>query len=252
MEPGGAAVDTEDASDAMHFEDEDHQSTFLEVMKSMYDSRELVDVTLCVQDQSFYCHRNVLAATSPYFRAMFTTDLTERRQERIHLHEVDPSSVELVIDYSYTGQIEITKQNAQNLLAVASLFQISPIHKACARFMETQLDVTNCVGIYYFAQMHNCEDLRVKAQEHTEKNFVEVSRGEEFLSLDIKRVIEILQSNELNVEKEEFVFEAAMSWVNHDKDNHKRYLPELLPHIRFGLMSSKYIHEHVMHNEVKI
>lgn len=251
MDAAKASVDEAcSASDTMHFENEDHHSTFLEVMKSMYDVSELVDVTLCVHDQTFRCHRNVLAATSPYFRAMFTTGLTETSQERIELHEVDPSSVQQVINYAYTGQLEITKLNAQNLLAVASLFQITPIHRACARYMETQLDVTNCVGIYYFAQIHNCEELKVKGQEHIEKNFVEVSEGEEFLSLDWQRVAEIIQSNELNVEKEELVFEAAMRWVNHDPDHQNRYLPDLLPHIRFGLVTPKYLHEHVLNSKV--
>ena len=234
--------------DTMTIENDEHQHTLLETLKSMYDSGHLIDVKICVQDKEFPCHRNVLAATSPYFRAMFTIDLNESKQEKIRILEVDANSVQQVIEYAYTGRIEITKSNAQNLLGVASLFQIIPIHNACAKFMETQLDVSNCIGIHCFAQIHNCDDLRNKAKEHIEKNFTEVSQGEEFVSLTKDKISEILSSNELNVEKEEVVFEALLKWVQHDQDMRSKYIGDLLPLVRFGLLNSKFVQETVASN----
>ena len=225
--------------------DQMHQSELLENLKSLYDNQQLVDVTICVQHRDFLCHRNVLAATSPYFKAMFTTALTESTRDRIDIYEVDNESFELVLGYAYSGRVEITKANAQNLLAAASLFQIAAILKACARFMEMQLDVSNCIGIHYFAQVHDCSQLTNKAREHIEKNFVEVSRGDEFLSLTPDKVGELLVSNELNVEREESVFEALMKWVQHNEAVHLPYLSTLLPHIRFGLISKRYIQDNI-------
>ena len=238
--------------DVMTIENDEHQHTLLETLKSMYDTGQLIDVTICVQDQEFPCHRNVLAATSPYFRAMFTTDLNESKQDKVSILEVDANSVRQVIEYAYTGHIEITKNNAQNLLAVASLFQIIPIHNACARFMETQLDISNCIGIHYFAQIHNCDELRNKAKEHIEKNFTEVSQGEEFVSLTKDKVSEILSSNELNVEKEEVVFEALLKWVQYDQESRSDYIGDLLPLVRFGLLNSKFVQETVAANNTII
>ncbi len=234
--------------DAMTIENEEHKNTLLSNMKSLHDSRQLIDVTICIQDNEFPCHRNVLAATSPYFRAMFTTDLNESKQDRITILEVDAKSVQQVIEYAYTGCIEINKGNAQNLLAVASLFQIPPIHSACAKFMESQLDVSNCIGIHYFAQIHGCDELSTKAKEHTEKNFTEVSVCEEFLSLPMEKIGEILSSNELNVEKEEYVFETLLRWIKYDEENHSKFIGDLLPCVRFGLLNSKYVQEHVRTN----
>lgn len=232
-------------SDSMVFENDDHQSTLLTSMKSLYDDALLVDLVLCVQEQRFSCHRNVLACTSPYFKAMFTADLTESKQTEVKLHEVEPDSVQLIIDYAYTGRIEITKINAQNLLAASSLFQITPILKACAKFMETQLDASNCIGIHYFAHIHNCTELRNKAREHIEKNFVEVSQGEEFLTLSEEKLSEIISSNELNVDQEEVVYEALLNWINSDKDKRLPRFADLLPLVRFGLINSRYIQDNI-------
>lgn len=43
-----------------------------------------------VEDQSFSAHRIVLAATIPYFYAMFTHDMAESRVKEITMKEIDP------------------------------------------------------------------------------------------------------------------------------------------------------------------
>ena len=42
------------------------------VFKELQEQRQLCDVTIRVGDHDFVAHRVVLAATSPYFRGMFT------------------------------------------------------------------------------------------------------------------------------------------------------------------------------------
>jgi len=91
----------------------------------MYDSRQLTDVCITVDNQQFHCHRAVLAASSCYFHAMLTTGLAESRQSDIELHEVDAESVKALIDYAYTGSVPITPLNVQNLIVTASLFQVN-------------------------------------------------------------------------------------------------------------------------------
>lgn len=46
---------------------------------------KLCDVTLIVSDRQFSAHRVVLAATIPYFQAMFTHDMVESNQREISM-----------------------------------------------------------------------------------------------------------------------------------------------------------------------
>lgn len=231
------------------FQNEMHAGNFLKEMNLLYEDDLLKDITLCVQGQSLSCHKVVLAAASPYFKAMFTLDLNESKQSHIELHEIDFESVSFIVDYSYTGSINIHQDNVQNLLGAASLFQILPVQKACAKFLETQVDNSNCIGIFNFAHIHNCDSLRLKAREHIEKNFTEVCRGEEFLCLSLDKVEDLISSDELNVEREEIVFEAVMTWISEKEEDRRSFIGGLLPHIRLGLLSVKYLKDNVMNNK---
>lgn len=57
-------------------------------------------------------HRIVLAACSPYFVAMFTS-FEESGRDRVALQGVEYHALELLVEYVYTSQIQVTEQNVQ-------------------------------------------------------------------------------------------------------------------------------------------
>ena len=235
--------------ESVFFQNEMYAGTFLKEMNILFENDLLKDITLRVQGQLMSCHKIVLAAASPYFKAMFTLDLNESKQSLIELHEIDFDSVSHIIEYTYTGMIKIHQENVQNLLSAASLFQILPIQRACAKFLETQIDNANCIGIFNFAHIHNCNSLQQKAREYIEKHFTQVCRGEEFFNLSVDKVKDLICSDELNVEQEEVIFEAIMAWISQDEKGRRSLISELLPHIRIGLLSVKYLKDCVMNNK---
>lgn len=53
-----------------------------------------------------------MASASPVFLAMFT-NFKEKTEDCVIMKELDSTALELIIDYIYTGQIIITKENVQ-------------------------------------------------------------------------------------------------------------------------------------------
>ncbi|KAL0158270.1 hypothetical protein M9458_046346, partial [Cirrhinus mrigala] len=45
------------------------------------------------------------------------------------------------------------------LLPAASLLQLNGVRDACCKFLLSQLDPSNCLGIRGFADTHSCSDL---------------------------------------------------------------------------------------------
>ncbi|KAH3851436.1 kelch-like protein 12 isoform X2 [Dreissena polymorpha] len=227
----------------MNFRNDAHESSLLKEMKRLFDEDLLKDVTLCVGKLEFTCHKNVLASLSPYFRLMFTLDLAEKKQDRIEIFDVDATAMKDILEYAYTGKIKITIRNVQDLLSAASLFQILPVQRACAKFLENHLSVSNCIGIYHFAEIHNCVALKIKAREFIEKNFTDVVKSDEFYSLNLIKLSEFILSDELNVETEDTVLEALINWAEHEFASRKNDFCELLPLVRLPLIRSHIVRD---------
>jgi len=162
-------------------------------MQMMRSHRMLTDVVLEVGSELFHVHKVVLAAASPYFKAMFTGGLRECEMSRVKLQGVCPTSMGKLIKFMYTGTINVSELTVCDLLPAATMFQVYikilplsslVIHNlclqiidvidACCSFLERQLDPSNAIGIASFAQQHSCEDLFWKAQYFIERYFTQV------------------------------------------------------------------------------
>lgn len=78
-------------------------------------------------------------------------DMLERNKDIVELHDIDVQSLKQLIDFAYTGEIDITEENVQVLLPASSLLQIQSVREACCKFLLRQLHPSNCLGIRSFA-----------------------------------------------------------------------------------------------------
>ncbi|XP_048883902.1 kelch-like protein 3 isoform X2 [Brienomyrus brachyistius] len=201
----------------------------------------LCDVLLLADGVEVPAHRVVLASCSPYFCAMFTGDMSESTAQQVEIRDVDGFTLQRLVDYIYTAEIEVTEENVQVLLPAASLLQLIDVRQMCCNFLRTQLHPTNCLGIRAFADLHACTQLMSQAQAHAEQRFSEVVLGEEFLGLSLQQVCCLISSDKLTVSTEEKVFEAMVSWIKHDEGARLTHMPKLMEHVRLPLLSCDYL-----------
>lgn len=89
-----------------------HNKSF-QVMNTLREQNQLCDVLLMAGGNEIPAHKVVLASSSPYFRAMFTGELSESRQTVVTMREIDSHALELLVQYVYTAEIEVTEDNVQ-------------------------------------------------------------------------------------------------------------------------------------------
>ena len=89
----------------------------------------------------------------------FPGSLSESQQDTVTLQELDEHAMETVVDFFYSGEIEISENNVQDLLPVTCLLQVKSLQQACCEFLKRQLSSENCLGNeiyqerYYSKQM---------------------------------------------------------------------------------------------------
>ncbi|XP_077993675.1 kelch-like protein 41 [Glandiceps talaboti] len=236
--------------DRGEFQNKKHAQLLMEGLHELFESQQFFDVTLVIESRRFACHRNILSACSSYFKAMFTNDLAESRQNQIVICNVNPQAVQLILNYIYSSKLKITEENVQSLLSAAHLFQIQAIVDACCRFMENHLHPTNCIGVYHFADTYTCNGLKNTANSFLNDNFKDVCKQDEFMQLSGEELIEIISREELNVITEEEVFEAAMTWIKYDIENRSQFLYRILCKVRLALIDSNYFQCKIQCNQL--
>ena len=219
-----------------------------EAMKELREEQKLCDVTLVVRDQLISAHKLVLAASSRYFRSMFAGDMLESRSSSVELREVEPEAIKLLVDFSYSSQLEITTNNVQSLMAASSLFDFPSVLDATSKFLATHLHPSNCLGMRSFGVTYGSESLVLAASWHFRNHFIDAIKSEEFLSLPADVFCDLLDSDEVNVRSEEDVYKGLELWLQHDPETRKESLPSLLAHVRLPLLSLLFLKQYVEPN----
>ena len=234
--------------------EENHSISILNVLNDFRENKFLCDLVLVVQQKEMYCHRNILAAGSPYFRGMFSTKMKENMESKpVILNDLTVEIMELILAFLYTGQVLLTAENVKDIVAAANYFLMDNLKETCCQYLKKNLKPSNCLGVESIAEQFGCDELKEFTHQYILDNFVEVSQSKEFLSLCSEHVLELLSNDGTNVEKEEQIYEALLTWVKgSDKDQFERIkeLENLLCMVRFPLMSPYYIADHVEKEEI--
>ncbi|XP_078582085.1 kelch-like protein 24 [Branchiostoma floridae x Branchiostoma japonicum] len=225
-----------------------HAGSLLQGLQELRSDNLLTDVVLCVSGKEIPCHRNVLAACSEYFRAMFCNGHRESKEHKVTIHEVTPGALQLLVDYAYTSKVTITQDNAVELLEGANFFQILPVRDACVTFMSNNLSAKDCLQMMHIGNMLSCPDLENRARSYALKEFATLSKAPEFLSSTKAQLVTLISSDDLNA-SEETVYTAVMTWINHDTDGRNQDMRELMELVRFPFMDKQYFLENVESNE---
>ena len=230
------------------------QASFcVELMKRLNIQRKqdyLCDITLVSKDNiEFKAHRNVLSAATPFFYKLLQSDMKENREGIIRLEEISGSVMEDVLEFIYTGTVEVTQENAEELIAAGNYLIIPGLKTASGRFLEGEMSDKNCISTFYFAEKYDCDELITNSRRFIHKNIVSVAKLDEFLHLEAEKIAKWISSDEITVSEEADVFKIILDWVNHRKSERKTAFEELFGHVRLGFLSRDCL-EDVVTNEL--
>ena len=122
------------------------------------------DCTLAIGDQTVNAHKNILVIKSDYFRALFVGPLAETDKSEVDLSTItdDISAVKSVVDFMYSGEIEIDETNYENLMKLSAYLLISKLQRYCEEFIVKSVDINSCIKFYFVCMKNGFSDLEDK------------------------------------------------------------------------------------------
>ncbi len=234
-----AEEDTQAASESI-FHDRNYSLDILYSLNKQRQQKQFTDLVLKVEGKDFYCHRAILIAISPYFRAMLTSDMKESIEEEVTLHDLNAENFKRLLDFVYTCRLYLNDENAQEIMELACFLQLLPAISACGLYLKDQLATSNCLGILNFAYMYSCSELYDDATNFALEHFSEVITSDEYQDLQPVILSGLIADDRLNVRKEESVYQAVMLWLRYDIEERLAQLPSVLIHVRLPLINPEY------------
>ena len=223
------------------------------------ENGDFIDVRLKVDESIFPAHRNVLAANSDYFHAMFTNGMKKSNQEVIELKDksISALSFNIILDSIYRGDVLVCKENVFEVLATASHLQMPIIVRQCCDFLDKEyiqgyIDIQTYLHLLAFANLHGLRDLKEATQSKMASVYKEICEREEFLShIDADQFLNLLSRDDLSVPSETFVFKSVMQWIKHKKEERMPVAAKVIGAVRLGLVDTKDVAEELNTEEMQ-
>ncbi|KAK7919280.1 hypothetical protein WMY93_010564 [Mugilogobius chulae] len=214
----------------------------------MRREQQLCDALLNVAGRQFPVHKVILCCCSTYFKALFTHWSSPNCSD-FEITHVSADIMEIILDFAYTGVVNVTQENLQELFMAADRFDVGGISQACCQVMEQQLSSSNCIATWQITNSFYYPQLRKKVFSFILKQFEEVvANSSEFFSLSMEDLCLIIEDDQLNVKDERIVFEVVISWIGHAPQERYQYLVLLLQKIRLALIHPDYFIQCVQSN----
>ena len=220
--------------------DTTYRNDFMKCMDNLRRFAQYTDVTLLSGDVNMPCHRAVLAVASEYFNAMFSCGLNECTSSVVEL-PMEPDTLSSIVEYVYTGEIELTAENVESLVKATDLLHLDTLKAACDTFMLSHVEPANCVGFYQFAKLYRIDQLQQKARRVMCAEFNSVARHAELKQLTCDELIDWIKDDDVVVENEDIVCESVLDWVRYNVDNRRSSLETILQYVRLPYCTTNYL-----------
>ena len=242
----------ESLAESMSADPSKHRQELLERLDILRNNDSFCDVTIAVKDKEFKAHRAVLAAASPFFLTLLTSNMKESNEQliKVELEEATETVMEDALKYLYTGNVTVVEERAHNLIATANFLLLPSLKTMTGNVLKETVSTENCVFNYYFADKYECVELKEKCREVINTNFSVVMETEDFLKLDQKQVMEWVSNDDVIVNAEEDIFKGIVKWVSHNMSGREENLPELLHQVRLPFVSHDFLINELVKEEL--
>ena len=199
------------------------------------DMRELGMFTdcevLCANGEQLKCHRMILAAGSVFFEAAFSHNMIEGLTGKIKLNKLNSSAVYDIVDYFYTGILNVPKSMIMEYFEAAHYLQLEELFDIFDNLIadNIEIQVENCLDALQYCDKYNLRKTRLKTWKPM--LLPKVSKLKDFQNLTIDTMNTILNHGVTDNECVEPLLQFAINWMVYG-DNRSQHIDSFFQILR--------------------
>ncbi|UYV69891.1 SPOPL [Cordylochernes scorpioides] len=159
------------------------ESRWSEEVGSLLESPKFSDVVLKAGGYTVQAHKNILAARSPVFAAMFEHDMKENKENLVEIEDMEPEVLEEMVRFIYTEQSPKLYSMAERLLPAADKYGLERLKVMCLEFLASHLTKVNAANVLVLADKLSNNKLKKCAIDFIIANYSEVKKTKGFLEI---------------------------------------------------------------------
>ncbi|XP_072017054.1 uncharacterized protein [Amphiura filiformis] len=202
-------------------------------LKQLQVDKTFCDVTIKVGSKEFRAHKNILAASSGYFKTMFASGFREAGAAEI-LVEGESDIFEVLLDYMYSGEmLNLLADNAGEILSMACYLDLAPhALQECERciadaFRDKSITLQEAFGISMRPEPE-LRDITEAAKGYIVKNFTDLAAKPGFVEETTYECLDVFISNIIDRGKEKQICPGITKWLKYDWATRKQYAYDIL------------------------
>lgn len=212
-------------------------------LNEMRKKDHLCDVVIVTDNGThrFAAHRAILAASSRYFHKLYIGTTLVRYSRETILSGITEELLEKLLDYIYTSEICINGENVRAIIHSAFSLGMDLLIQECEEYLGKHLHSGNCIEMMTLAQNYSCEALLQKSKRCISEHFMKLTVTQPFYRMPADQLQTVIADDDLNITKEEEVYEALIGWIRYDFERRRGYFENLLSHVRLSCLSRRYL-----------
>ncbi|KAJ5075152.1 pep-cterm sorting domain-containing protein [Anaeramoeba ignava] len=199
---------------------------------------------ICEQNKtSFKTHKSILSSRSQYFKSLFKSKMKEYQENKLILKDVSSSILSSILNYFYSGKIEINLENAIQILIFSSKYLIDELIQFSSNFIKKNLQFETIIDILKLSESMNLNQLTDSCYQFISQNFEEFSKTSFFLELEENHLNSILSNDEIPINEFE-LFQSIIKWGKYksninqemnkkEKEKLQKQISNIIDKIRF-------------------
>lgn len=186
------------------------------------------------------------------FSETLFNELSRLEKKEFEISKYSYDTMETLIKYIYTGKASLNEKNVNQILLASDYYKLSSLKDSCFDYMVKSLDKDSCFETLRKAKNKefnfDATSLMEKCIQFMQKRAEEIVETNSFLDLDEETIIAFCKDDKLCID-ELHLFKSIQKWGEHQIKKHKKsislkeQLKNILPHIRYPLMSVEELSE---------